>query len=108
MLPTPSLITAEFMNELMSHPSIDGAHSPQPYLPREPEEILHSGDYNTEVDVIIGNQQKVVLQRKRLISDVFTITEKAPTMTRAFTWLKVSTSAFTQLRHCAKRALTPW
>ena len=62
MLPTPSLITAEFMNELMSHPSIDGAHSPQPYLPREPEEILHSGDYNTEVDVIIGNQQKSVLQ----------------------------------------------
>ena len=50
------------MNELMSHPSIDGAHSPQPYLPREPEEILHSGDYNTEVDVIIGNQQKSVLQ----------------------------------------------
>ena len=47
------------MNELMSHPSIDGAHSPQPYLPREPEEILHSGEYNTEVDVIIGNQQKL-------------------------------------------------
>ena len=90
MLPTPSLITAEFMNELMSHPSIDGAHSPQPYLPREPEEILHSGDYNTEVDVIIGNQQKVVLQRKRLISDVFTITEKAPT--RAFAWLKARRS----------------
>ena len=52
------------MNELMSHPSIDGAHSPQPYLPREPEEILHSGEYNTEVDVIIGNQQKLVLRYK--------------------------------------------
>ena len=39
---------------------------------------------------------------------VFTIMEKAPT--RAFSWLKVPTSAFTLktlLRHYAKRALTP-
>ena len=38
-----------------------------------------------------------------------TITEKAPT--RAFSWLKALTSAFTfkkLLRHYAKRALTPW
>ena len=39
---------------------------------------------------------------------VFTITEKAPT--RAFSWMKAPTSAFTfktLLRHYAKRALTP-
>ena len=38
-----------------------------------------------------------------------TITEKAPT--RALSWLKAPTSAFTfktLLRHYAKRALTPW
>ena len=38
---------------------------------------------------------------------VFTITDKAPT--RAFSWLKAPTSAFTfktLLRHYAKRALT--
>ena len=38
----------------------------------------------------------------------FVITEKAPT--RAFSWLKAATTAFTfetQLRHYAKRALTP-
>ena len=38
----------------------------------------------------------------------FVITEKAPT--RAFSWLKATTSAFTfktLLRHYAKRALTP-
>ena len=38
-----------------------------------------------------------------------TITEKAPT--RAFTWLKAATTAFTfktLLRHYAKQALTPW
>ena len=40
---------------------------------------------------------------------VFTITDKAPT--RAFSWLKAPTCAFTfktLLRHYAKRALTPW
>ena len=39
----------------------------------------------------------------------FVITEKAPT--RAFSWLKAATTAFTfktLLRHYAKRALTPW
>ena len=39
---------------------------------------------------------------------MFVITEKAPT--RAFSWLKVATTAFTfktLLRHYAKRALTP-
>ena len=38
----------------------------------------------------------------------FVITEKAPT--RAFSWLKAATTAFTfktLLRHYAKRALTP-
>ena len=38
----------------------------------------------------------------------FVITEKAPT--RAFSWLKAATTAFTYktlLRHYAKRALTP-
>ena len=42
------------------------------------------------------------------ICEYFTITEKAPT--RAFSWLKSPTSAFTfktLLRHYAKRALTP-
>ena len=39
----------------------------------------------------------------------FVITEKAPT--RAFSWLKAATTAFTfktLLRHYAKRTLTPW
>ena len=39
---------------------------------------------------------------------MFVITEKAPT--RAFSWLKATTTAFTfktLLRHYAKRALTP-
>ena len=39
----------------------------------------------------------------------FVITEKAPT--RAFSWLKAATTAFTfktLIRHYAKQALTPW
>ena len=39
----------------------------------------------------------------------FVISEKAPT--RAFSWLKMATTAFTfktLLRHYAKQALTPW
>ena len=42
------------------------------------------------------------------VPEEFTITEKAPT--RAFSWLKAPTTAFTfktLLRHYAKRALTP-
>ena len=48
----------------------------------------------------------LVLQTKAI--QRFVITEKAPT--RAFSWLKVATTAFTfktLLRHYAKRALTP-
>ena len=51
-------------------------------------------------------QSRVVLQMKAIRS--FVITEKAPT--RAFSWLKAATTAFTfktLLKHYAKRALTP-
>ena len=42
---------------------------------------------------------------KQFIGDVFTITEKA--LTRAFSWLKVPTSALTFRTIYAKQALTP-
>ena len=50
--------------------------------------------------------QQVELQTN--VREDFTITEKAPT--RAFSWLKAPTSAFTfktLVRHYAKRAFTP-
>ena len=53
-----------------------------------------------------GGQWPVELQTKAI--QRFVITEKAPT--RAFSWLKAATIAFTfktLLRHYAKRALTP-
>ena len=51
----------------------------------------------------------LLLYRAANDPSVFTIREKVPT--RAFSWLKVPTSAFTfktLLRHYAKRALTGW
>ena len=44
-----SLMTVDFVNQLMSHPSID-----QTYLPREPRDIMTEGDYATDVDILIG------------------------------------------------------
>ena len=55
----------------------------------------------TAAAAINGSASKSSIQR-------FEITEKAPT--RAFSWLKTATTAFTfktLLRHYAKRALTP-
>ena len=55
----------------------------------------------TPADVVKASASKSSIRR-------FVITEKAPT--RAFSWLKAATTAFTfktLLRHFAKRALTP-
>ena len=54
--PVVNLLAIEILNELMSHPSIDGDHHPDPYLPVEPEEIIAGGEYAKEVDVMIGNK----------------------------------------------------
>ena len=57
---------------------------------------------------IIGCRIRLPLVLCSAPQSVFTITEKAPT--RAFSWLKAPTSAFTfktLLRHYAKQALTP-
>ena len=49
-----SIYSVEFANELMSHPSIDLNHSDQPYLTAEPLELVSTGQYHTDVDVMIG------------------------------------------------------
>ena len=71
----------------------------------------HSGGH---LDIIIiemvaaQTAELVLCSAPSVPQPVFTITEKAPT--RAFSWFKVPTSAFTfktLLRHYAKWALTP-
>ena len=63
-----------------------------------------------ELDVLHLTRMVIISAANRSIGSTTgcTITEKAPT--RAFSWLKAPTSAFTfktLLRHYAKRALTP-
>ena len=57
---------------------------------------------------IMDTTESYGLYRAIINLSVFSITENAPT--RAFSWLKAPTSAFTfktLLRHYAKRVLTP-
>ena len=58
--------------------------------------------------VYLFGGQLLLLELQTMAREDFTITEKAPT--RAFSWLKVATTAFTfktLLRHFAKQTLTP-
>ena len=49
-----SLLEIDYVNELMSHPSIDAGHIEDPYLPIEPVEAMITGDYASDVEVMIG------------------------------------------------------
>ena len=51
-----SLLEVDFVNELMSHPSIDSNHRSDPYMSMEPLEAMLSGEYAKDVDVLIGIQ----------------------------------------------------
>ena len=60
--------------------------------------------YKTEISI----EWRLASSASKKSIRMFVITEKAPT--RAFSWLKAATTAFTfktLLRHYAKRALTP-
>ena len=67
--PILALLSMEVVNELMTQPSIgkiasqygphclfskDGGHTSQPYLPLEPEMAITTGQYASEVDVLLG------------------------------------------------------
>ena len=49
-----SLLEVDYVNELMSHPSIDTNHMADPYLPMEPVDAMLTGEYAKDVDVLIG------------------------------------------------------
>ena len=52
--PVINLLALEYANELMTHPSVDAGNTDQPYMPRSPEEVISSGDYDTDLDIMIG------------------------------------------------------
>ena len=68
--------------------------------------------HNGEGGVLYGGirlEQPPLSELQTINRQTCTITEKVPT--RAFSWLKAATIAFTfktLLRHYAKQALTPW
>ena len=64
-----ALLSMEIVNELMTQPCIgkivwkygikcfiskDGSHTAQPYLPLEPEIAMTTGQYASEVDILLG------------------------------------------------------
>ena len=64
-----ALLSMEIVNELMTQPCIgkigiavsikkcfskDGGHTTQPYLPLEPEIAITTGQYASEVDILLG------------------------------------------------------
>ena len=49
-----SRLEVDYVNELMSHPSIDTNHMADPYLPMEPVDAMLTGEYAKDVDVLIG------------------------------------------------------
>ena len=49
-----SLLAVDYINELMTHPSIDINHSSDPYLPYQPFNIIQLGQYPTDMDIMIG------------------------------------------------------
>ena len=48
-----SLLEVDYVNELMSHPSIDTNHMADPYLPMEPVDAMLTGEYAKDVYVLI-------------------------------------------------------
>ena len=52
--PVINLLALELANELMAHPSIDGGHTDQPYMATSPEEVISTGHYDTNLDIMIG------------------------------------------------------
>jgi len=50
-----ALLSMEIVNELMTQPCIDGGHTTQPYLPLEPEVAITTGQYASDVDILLGS-----------------------------------------------------
>ena len=87
----------------------DRAEQPRPASHRPAVSARQVEVRGRSVAGVRGNMTGVQISASKSSIRRFVITEKAPT--RAFTWLKAATTAFTfktLLRHYAKRVLTPW
>ena len=66
---------------------------PNAQITEDTEILVVSPQYTADIAVIMSTTDRWVYSSQRTFGQVFTIIEKAPT-TRAFSWLKASTSGF--------------
>ena len=107
-----SAVLSDLLLEQGERRTFPGADVVIPPILRDGASNLNDDIHAILSDILDGRESdydddyQVVLQMKAIRR--FVITEKA--LTRAFSWLKAATTAFTfktLLRHYAKRALTP-
>lgn len=48
------VMTMDVRNELLSQPVVDGAFTSDPFLPRDPKELIREGKYNDDVEILLG------------------------------------------------------
>jgi len=94
-----SLLAVDFVNELMSHPSIDSDHMSEPYLPMEPLNAIMSGEYANDVDVMIGfNEDEALIGTEWLYAapDLFDVAKELWNILGPYALLQKHTSEITE------------
>ena len=49
-----NLLAVGYINQLTAYPNIDASYMSEPYLPATPFSLMSSGEYSSDVDVMIG------------------------------------------------------
>ena len=94
-----SILTTEYLNELSSHPSVDHDHVTEPYLPYEPEQIMSSGDYPHDIDIMIGVVEDESLIGTQILipaPDLFGVMRELWNIVGPYAFLQKHTSEITE------------
>ena len=94
-----NLLALELANELMAHPSIDGGHTDQPYMATSPEEVISTGHYDTNLDIMIGVTEDESLIGTQIFlpaPDLFAVIRDLWTIAGPYALLQRHTSEITE------------
>ena len=97
--PVINLLALELANELMAHPSIDGGHTDQPYMATSPEEVISTGHYDTNLDIMIGVTEDESLIGTQIFlpaPDLFAVIRDLWTIAGPYALLQRHTSEITE------------
>ena len=97
--PVINLLALELANELMAHPSIDGGHTDQPYMATSPEEVISTGHYDTDLDIMIGfTEDESLIGTQIFLSapDLFAVIRDLWTIAGPYALLQKHTSEITE------------